>query len=79
MRAYGVYLAFVHMVWPEPIAVRERRTGQAVRQCMAPQVAFLPFVFVMAGRWRPRKAREDLEAHERAAARELAALPATTG
>jgi hypothetical protein len=25
---------------------------------------FIPFVFVMRGRWSPRKAREDAEAHE---------------
>ncbi|WP_217567218.1 MFS transporter [Streptomyces sp. GbtcB7] len=42
--------------------------------CVGGQVIFLPFVFVMAGRWRPRKAREDFEAHERTVARELAAL-----
>ncbi|MGY1770923.1 MFS transporter [Blastococcus sp. SYSU D00813] len=42
--------------------------------CIAGQVLFLPFVFVMAGRWSPRRAREDERAHEEAVERELAAL-----
>jgi MFS transporter, ACS family, D-galactonate transporter len=42
--------------------------------CIAGQVLFLPFVFVMAGRWSPRKAREDERAHEEMVQRELAAL-----
>ncbi|MFD8306760.1 MFS transporter [Streptomyces sp. NPDC059690] len=42
--------------------------------CVGGQVLFLPFVFVMAGRWSPKKAREDAEAHQIAVDRELAAL-----
>ena len=42
--------------------------------CIAGQIVFLPFVFVMAGRWSPRKAREDERAHEEMVQRELAAL-----
>ncbi|MFI8233949.1 MFS transporter [Streptomyces sp. NPDC085900] len=44
--------------------------------CVGGQVLFLPFVFVMAGRWSPKKAREDAEAHQIAVDRELAALSA---
>jgi MFS family permease len=44
--------------------------------CVAGQVLFLPFVFVMAGRWSPRRAREDERAHEAMVQRELAALQA---
>jgi MFS family permease len=44
--------------------------------CVAGQIVFLPFVFVMAGRWSPRKAREDERAHEEMVQRELAALQA---
>jgi hypothetical protein len=40
------------------------------------QLLFLPFVFVMAGRWSPKKAREDAQAHQDAVDRELAALAA---
>ena len=42
--------------------------------CVAGQLVFLPFIFVMAGRWSPRKAREDERAHEEMVQRELAAL-----
>ena len=42
--------------------------------CVAGQVLFLPFVFVMAGRWSPKKAREDAEAHQLSVERELAEL-----
>jgi MFS family permease len=42
--------------------------------CVGGQVVFIPFVLVMAGRWRPRKAREDAEAHDRAIQEELAGL-----
>ncbi|MEU1167355.1 hypothetical protein ABZ372_46640 [Streptomyces sp. NPDC005921] len=44
--------------------------------CVGGQVLFLPFVFVMAGRWSPGKARMDAEAHQVAVNRELAALTA---
>ncbi|WP_328461893.1 MFS transporter [Streptomyces sp. NBC_00448] len=44
--------------------------------CVGGQVLFVPFVFVMAGRWSPKRAREDAEAHERAVERELASLSA---
>jgi MFS family permease len=40
----------------------------------AGQLIFLPFVFLMAGRWSPAKARDDAEAHAAAVDRELAAL-----
>jgi MFS family permease len=42
--------------------------------CIAGQLLFLPFVFVMAGRWSPKKAREDEVEHERRVQQELAAL-----
>jgi MFS transporter, ACS family, D-galactonate transporter len=45
---------------------------------IAGQVLFLPFVFVMAGRWSPRRAREDERAHEERVQRELAALGRTS-
>jgi MFS family permease len=44
-------------------------------------VAFIPLIFLTKGRWSPRKAREDHEAHDRAVAEELARLgqlPAAT-
>jgi hypothetical protein len=42
--------------------------------CLAGQLVFLPFIFVMTGRWSPRRAREDAEAHRLAVERELARL-----
>ena len=42
--------------------------------CFAGQLVFIPFVFLMAGRWSPRQAREDAAAHEQLVERELARL-----
>jgi len=41
---------------------------------LAGQIVFLPFAATMRGRWSPRKAREDAEAHEQAVEREMAKL-----
>jgi MFS family permease len=38
------------------------------------QIVFLPFVFLLTGRWSPRKAKEDQREHEEMIERELAAL-----
>lgn len=45
--------------------------------CFAGQVVFLPFVFIMTGRWSPKKAREDAERHEAAVRDEMAKLHLT--
>lgn len=42
--------------------------------CMGGQILFLPFVFAMKGRWSPRRAREDAEAHQRAVDLEMGRL-----
>ena len=42
--------------------------------CLGGQIVFLPFIFIMTGRWSPKRAREDAEAHQRAIEKELAAL-----
>ena len=42
--------------------------------CVAGEVLFLPFIFMMTGRWSPRKARQDADEHEAKVAAELAAL-----
>jgi MFS family permease len=44
--------------------------------CVGGMVAFLPFILLMTGRWRPRKAHEDAAKHERAVQAELEALQA---
>ena len=42
--------------------------------CFLSQLVFIPFVFVMAGHWNPRKARAAEQEHERMVQRELALL-----
>jgi hypothetical protein len=42
--------------------------------CVGGEALLLPFLFVMKGRWSPRRARADLEEHERAVQQELVAL-----
>jgi MFS family permease len=42
--------------------------------CVVCQVLFLPCVFLMVGRWSPRKAKQDAAEHEAMVARELAAM-----
>jgi len=42
--------------------------------CVAGEVLFIPFVFLMAGRWSPRRARQDALEHERRVQEELRAL-----
>jgi hypothetical protein len=42
--------------------------------CVGGEILFLPFIFLMAGRWSPRKAHEDADEHERLVQGELAAL-----
>ncbi|MGW6353825.1 MFS transporter [Streptomyces sp. NPDC055092] len=46
--------------------------------CLGGQVLFLPFIFVMTGRWRPRDARRDIEEHEELVARQVAELKEST-
>jgi MFS family permease len=42
--------------------------------CVGGEFAFIPFIWLMSGRWSPRKAREDALEHERKVQEELAAL-----
>ena len=35
---------------------------------------FIPLIFLMAGRWSPRRAREDAEAHQRMVQEEMSKL-----
>jgi MFS family permease len=42
--------------------------------CVGGEVLFLPLILLMAGRWSPRRAREDAEEHERLVQQEMAAL-----
>jgi MFS family permease len=42
--------------------------------CVGGEVVFLPLILLMAGRWSPRKAKQDAEEHERKVNEELAKL-----
>ena len=42
--------------------------------CVGGEVVFIPLIFLMAGRWDPRRARQDAAAHERRVQEELASL-----
>lgn len=44
--------------------------------CLIAQAVFIPFIFVLTGRWSPRRARRDEREHEELVARELQALGA---
>ena len=43
------------------------------------EIVFLPFVLVMAGRWRPKSAKRDAEEHELEVEREMASLGVPAG
>jgi hypothetical protein len=58
-------------------APREWRTWWWV--CVGCEVAFVPFIFVMAGRWSPRRARRDEREHEQRIQAELQQLAASGG
>jgi MFS family permease len=45
--------------------------------CVAGEIAFIPLVLVMAGRWSPKRAKEYAREHERLVEQELAALHAS--
>jgi hypothetical protein len=42
--------------------------------CIGGQIVFIPLVFVMSGRWSPRRAKRDLQEHEKRVEAELAEL-----
>jgi MFS family permease len=42
--------------------------------CVGGELVFIPLILLMAGRWSPRRAREDAEEHERLVRQELAKL-----
>jgi MFS transporter, ACS family, D-galactonate transporter len=70
-------LAFLAENGAEVAAAAEDNPGQWQTWwwvCVAGQVVFLPFVFLMTGRWSPRRAREDARAHAESVQRELATL-----
>jgi MFS family permease len=67
LQAHGTQLTNAQAAAP-----REWRTWWWV--CVGTEVAFIPFIFVMAGRWSPRRAKRDEQEHQQLVERELAAL-----
>jgi MFS family permease len=42
--------------------------------CLGGEALFIPFIFMMAGHWSPRRARQEVEEHERYVAQQLSVL-----
>src|SRR5207302_2360755 len=72
LNAHGTQLQSAQSAAP-----REWRTWWWV--CVGTEAAFIPFIFVMAGRWSPRRAKRDEQEHQRRVDRELAALQTSGG
>jgi MFS family permease len=45
--------------------------------CVGGEALFIPFIFIMAGFWSPRRARQEIEAHEQYVAQQMSALGGT--
>jgi MFS family permease len=70
-------LAFLQTQGPKVAAAAQSTPGQWRTWwwvCVGGELAFLPLILLMAGRWSPRRARRDLADHEREAQAQLAAL-----
>ncbi|HEV2635350.1 MAG TPA: MFS transporter [Actinocrinis sp.] len=70
-------LTYLSSEAPKVQAAQKDSPGQWQRWwwiCFAAQILFLPFIWLMAGRWSPAKARADARAHDEAVSRELANL-----
>jgi hypothetical protein len=55
-------------------AMLKRSRPGGKEPCVGGEALLLPFLFVMKGRWSPRRARADLAEHQQAVQAELAAL-----
>ncbi|GAB2971907.1 MFS transporter [Amycolatopsis acidiphila] len=70
-------LAFLSAHGTEVAQAAEEAPGQWQNWwwvCIGGEIVFLPLILVMAGRWSPRRAREDMIAHEAKVQQELAAM-----
>ena len=70
-------LAFLQQHGTEVATAAEESAGQWRVWwwvCVAGELLFIPFVFVMSGRWSPRRARQDVAEHEQRVAAELERL-----
>jgi hypothetical protein len=72
LQAHGTQLQSAQSAAP-----REWRTWWWV--CVGCEAAFIPFIFVMTGRWSPRRAKRDEQEHQQLVERELQALGSSGG
>lgn len=73
-------LAFLQAHGTEVASAAEESAGQWRTWwwvCVGGELLFIPFVFVMSGRWSPRRARQDVLDHERLVSAELERLERT--
>jgi MFS family permease len=72
-------LAYLTAHGPEVLRARAVSPGEWRRWwwvCVGAELFLLPFIFVMKGRWSPKRARQDEQTHEEIVARELKAMAA---
>jgi len=81
IQPYITQLQFANTIPPAQLASLAKAQKDNPKQwqhwwwvCFAGQVVFIPFVFVLSGRWSPRKARNDEQEHERFVESEMARL-----
>jgi MFS family permease len=70
-------LAFLQAHGPQVASAAKAAPGQWQNWwwvCVGGEAVFIPLIFLMAGRWNPRRARQDAAAHERRVQEELASL-----
>jgi len=72
------YAAALHRLATEGALVVKAKETNAIQWqhwfwiCVAGEAAFVPFIFLLVGRWRPSRARTDSDAYNRRVAEELA-------
>jgi MFS family permease len=75
-------LTYLEKVGPKLLTLQTKSNKSAAEWqhwfwvCLGGIAVFLPLIFVLKGRWSPKKAREDQEAHEKLVEVELARLQA---
>jgi hypothetical protein len=82
LNRYGTLLKTAQAGLPAPVLAKLTSDGIKTPHqwqhwwwvCFIAQIVFIPFIFLLAGRWSPKRARKDEEEHEAMVERELAEL-----